>query len=412
MQTNKLTRREFVKRTAVAGAGVALLSKFAVPSARAINTSPINLQKWIQPLRGLNYSGHPILTAVGYPNDPNGIPVANGTADPVFPGTTMYNIGVQEFCDLLHPALPNPTKLWGYVDLTNPIPRHLGGLIVTGRAGSPLGSAARIRFTNNLPARHILPVDITIPGSTMAQNRIATHIHGGLVPWISDGGPFDWFTPGCPDYANGLSFLNGPGGVLDNIPGNLMVPGQADYYYPNNQSTRLMWYHDHAWGITRLNAYAGIASGYLCVDLLNDAARLTANVPPYADLWPLVWQEKTFVSATTPVTDPTWADVTRPDVQSIGSLWYEHTYNPRIYTLKAGLPIVDPSVIPEFFGDTMLCNGSVYPKLTVQPKAYRFALLNATNARFLNINTFVANPANADGIDLDLNQKSPTYLYP
>ncbi len=137
-----------------------------------------------------------------------------------------------------------------------------------------------MRFTNNLPARHILPVDITIPGSTMAQNRIATHIHGGLVPWISDGGPFDWFTPGCPDYANGLSFLNGPGGVLDNIPGSPMQPGQADYYYPNNQSTRLMWYHDHAWGITRLNAYAGIASGYLCVDLANDAARLTANVPP------------------------------------------------------------------------------------------------------------------------------------
>ncbi len=57
-QTNKFTRREFVKRTAVAGAGVALLTKFAVPSARALNNSP-GLQKWIQPLRGLNYpAGH------------------------------------------------------------------------------------------------------------------------------------------------------------------------------------------------------------------------------------------------------------------------------------------------------------------------------------------------------------------
>lgn len=405
IQKHNFTRREFVKRTAVAGASVALLSKFGVPSARATNNSP-GLQKWIQPLRGLNYpSGH-ILGALGYPNDPNGIPVMGGAADPVFPSTTMYRIGVQEFSDLLHPAL-GPTKLWGYVDLNRPIARHLAGIIVTTRS-----QAARMRFTNNLPTRHILPVDITIPGSTMAQNRIATHIHGGLVPWICDGGPFDWFTPGCSDYANGLSFLNGPGGVLDNIVGTPMQFGQADYYYPNGQSTRLVWYHDHAWGLTRLNAYAGIASGYLMVDLANDAARLTANVPAYADLIPLVWQDKKFVSSTTPATDPTWADVTRPDVQSIGSLWYEHTYNPKLWTLKAGLPPPDPSIIAEFFGDTMLCNGTVYPKLSVQPKAYRFMFLNATNARFFNINTFVADPLNADGIKLDLNATSPTYLYP
>ena len=36
-----------------------------------------------------------------------------------------------------------------------------------------------------------------------------------------------------------------------------------DYWYPNNQSARFMWYHDHAVGITRLNAYAGLATGYI-----------------------------------------------------------------------------------------------------------------------------------------------------
>jgi hypothetical protein len=29
------------------------------------------------------------------------------------------------------------------------------------------------------------------------------------------------------------------------------------FYYTNQQSARLMFYHDHAWGITRLNVYAG-----------------------------------------------------------------------------------------------------------------------------------------------------------
>jgi spore coat protein A, manganese oxidase len=448
-ETNKFTRREFVKRTAVAGAGVALLSKFAVPSARALNNTPA-VAKWSQPLRGLNYPAGHILGVLGYPNDPNGIPVLNSEPDPVFntapagstPTAVMYKIGVKEFTDVLHSALTSPvqgggvkgTTLWGYTDLTAggiTTQRHLGGIVVALR-----NQAARLRFTNSLPSRHILPLDITIPGSTQFQNRIATHLHGGWIPWMCDGGPFDWFTPNNnPDqqikFACGSSFLNGPGGVLDNIPGQLMVPGQADYYYPNNQSTRLMWYHDHAWGITRLNAYAGIASGYLCVDPkdvieLNPTlagSRLTVNMPHWKDMIPLVWQEKKFVNGVpanptavppvlatgTFVSDPTWADVTRPDVQSTGSLWYEHTYNPKLWTLKAGLPLPDPSVIAEFFGDTMLCNGTVYPKLTVQPQAYRFMLLNATNARFLNLNVFVAD-ATADGITLNKTTQFPTNL--
>ena len=38
------------------------------------------------------------------------------------------------------------------------------------------------------------------------------------------------------------------------------------FYYTNQQSTRLMFYHDHALGITRLNVYAGVAAGYLIID--------------------------------------------------------------------------------------------------------------------------------------------------
>ena len=35
------------------------------------------------------------------------------------------------------------------------------------------------------------------------------------------------------------------------------------FFYTNQQSNRLMFYHDHALGITRLNVYAGEAAGYL-----------------------------------------------------------------------------------------------------------------------------------------------------
>jgi len=396
---NKFTRREFVKRTAVAGAGIALLSRFGVPSAMAAaNSDP--LRKWTQPLRGLG---------------PTGIPVLSGVADPYFANTTYYQVTAGEFEDQLHPALP-PTKLWGYWDTTSPVPvkRHLGGVIITDR-----NQAARLRITNTLPAQHIIPVDTTLPGANQAQNRIALHLHGGYVPWISDGGPFDWWTPGGLGYARGLSFLNGPGSVLDNIPGQAMVEGQADYFYPNDQSCRLMWYHDHAFGITRINAYAGLATGYLILDGVNDyyagGDRLNgvpgvSKIPGLASTVPLVIQDKVFVSATTLITDPTWATVARPDVQGVGSLWYEHIYNPREFKLLRGaryLPPPDPSAIPEFFGDTMLCNGTVYPYATVEAKRYRFMLLNACNARFLNLNLFLANPKNADGIDLD-----PKLLFP
>ena len=264
----------------------------------------------------------------------------------------------------------------------------------------------RLRVANTLPERHIIPVDTTLPGAELAQNRAVVHLHGGLVPWISDGGPFAWY---APDGSSGESFMNGPGSVFDNIPGQPILPGQADYYYPNNQSTRLLWYHDHAMGITRINAYAGIASGCLTLDAINDQYVASGKIPGLESTLPLIFQDKIFVNPTTEETDPTWADVARPDVQTTGSLWYEHIYDPNIFELApGGLPLPNPSCIPEFFGDTMLCNGTVYPLLTVEAKRYRFFILNACNARFLNINLFRAKLKAPEGIVLDPLTQFPT----
>ncbi|NTW58441.1 MAG: multicopper oxidase domain-containing protein, partial [Nitrospirae bacterium] len=376
-----ITRRKFLGMTAVAGASLMVPWKFGAREAMAAASSP-NLSKWFfttpqgtvpMPLRGLTVLG-----------DPNGIPVLNGTPDPVMANTTMYQVTAGEFTDQLHPQL-GPTRLWGYWDTTNPVKRHLAGVIVATR-----GNRSRLRITNTLPPTNIIPVDtLTIPGANQAQNRIAVHLHGGYVPWISDGGPFDWWTPSG---AAGLSFLNGPGSVLDNITTMPMVAGQADYFYPNEQSTRLMWYHDHAHGITRTNAYAGLATGYLVLDPAQDGV-IAGRVPSLASTIPLIFQDKVFVDpATITLTDPTWTNWTGDparDVTTLGSLWYEHVYNPKEFKLKKGgafLPPPNPSAIPEFFGDTMLVNGTAYPVLDVEPKAYRFLLLNACNARFLNIN--------------------------
>ena len=48
-------------------------------------------------------------------------------------------------------------------------------------------------------------------------------------------------------------------------------------------------------------------------------------------------------------------------------------------------PNVPPIWIPEFFGDTVLVNGKIWPFLEVEPRKYRFRMLNASNARFYNL---------------------------
>jgi spore coat protein A, manganese oxidase len=395
-----LSRRQFLKASMITGAAVGLgganvLLRPKTAHAAVFAQSP-QLTKWIQPIRNLDILKRSVDNPVGIqtiiPNGLLGLP-GTGTIDQAFANTTFYQVTAAEFSDQLHPNL-GLTKLWGYRDSTKPPANqtHLGGVIITTR-----GNASRIRFTNTLPSTNIIPVDTSIPGANVAQNRMAVHLHGGLVPWISDGGPFDWWTPGGANYATGLSFLNGPGSLFDNLGtyGMPMANGQADYFYPNDQSTRLVWYHDHAHGITRINAYAGIATGYLILDMSQET-KLAGKVPSIFSTIPLVFQDKIFVDpATIGLSDPTWGTVARTDVQSLGSLWYAHVYDPTKWRSLTGTGYIappNPSNIPEFFGDTMLCNGLVYPLLTVEPKAYRFLFLNACNARFLNINLLQAAP--------------------
>ena len=42
--------------------------------------------------------------------------------------------------------------------------------------------------------------------------------------------------------------------------------GGQTLYWPNRQSPRMMWYHDHTSGLTRLNVYAGMAAPFLLRD--------------------------------------------------------------------------------------------------------------------------------------------------
>ena len=356
-----ITRREFLK---LGAAGVAAfyassIPKFTVGKAAAEELSQSgNLRKFIQPLR----------------RPGAGIPLAMpDTTDPGWwqPGVTHYTIDIGQYEDQLHPDLPNPTRLMGFGQGGNFT--HLGGVIAAKR-----GTPVQITFRNNLPPNHILPIDRTIMGAMDGDDRVDIHLHGGLVPWISDGGPHAWWRP---DGSQGPSFVN------NSVLHAGAAANEAEYYYPNNQGARLMWYHDHVFGLTRLNAYSGIATAYVIYDdyELELVAKNHLPGPLDARTVYLVFQDKTFVGPNTATLDPSW--FTAMPGSREGDLWYAHQYDISEFGDLGPHPLGVPpeiSCVPEFFGDTMLVNGTVFPYLEVERRQYRFRMLNACQARFLN----------------------------
>ena len=160
------------------------------------------------------------------------------------------------------------------------------------------------------------------------------------MPWNFDGGPFDWW---APNGASGSSFTNGPVGYLNtfyqhHFPAQVIPPGYADYLYPNDQSDRLLWYHDHAMGITRLNAYAGLATGYLIRDSVE--AGLVANgiCPPITVRIPCSSRTR---SSSGRVATPIPARSGAP-----GDLWYPSVYDGRPrWDLTGSHPVLRPGVL-------------------------------------------------------------------
>ena len=172
-----------------------------------------------------------------------------------------------------------------------------------------------------MPADHDLrdaPTAAT-PAACFTENRATLHLHGGRTPWISDGTPHQWITPAEDTNPKGVSVAYVPdmwftaarsydhclrGQTTCAVAGatNNPGPGSQTYYCTNQQSARLMFYHDHAWGITRLNVYVGEAAGYLIRDPEEKAmvswdrtGRTTTPGTIPADQIPLVIQDKTFV---------------------------------------------------------------------------------------------------------------------
>ena len=394
-----LTRRQLLKTGATIGAALGL--PWAIRRAYPFAQSPTGIRKFVTNLPGLGPSG---ANQIG-----QYIPLATKTTTN-FAGlsTDVYKLGVAQFGEKMHPDLPRATLFWGYYDLATNDQKYLAGVIVAKR-----GRPVLLNISNQLPNKELIPVDPTILGSatqTVGQlppNRIATHLHGGFTPWFSDGTPFQWFTP---EGQHGASFMN--------VPGTNPPAGTATYYYPIDQSARFVWYHDHAMGITRTNAYAGIASALIITDDFESGLISSGLLPTLASALdtPLVIQDKTFVPDNVLAQDPSW------QWGQSGRLWYPHVYEPTSVggsgpnpscadnpkgrwdygpcaSQKAVLPSssfytlpTPASVVAEAFFDTILINGGIYPVVSVPPRRVRFRMLNGSQARFYHLNLYPEDP--------------------
>ena len=102
--------------------------------------------------------------------------------------------------------------------------------------------------------------------------------------------------------------------------------------YPNEQPATLLWYHDHYMGDTRMNVVAGLAGGYLLRDSFDTGSNPLLPGPIGIYELPVVVQDRQF----------------NPD----GSLLY-----------PVGPASMHGPWIGEYFGDVMLVNGKIWPKL-------------------------------------------------
>ena len=241
----------------------------------------------------------------------------------------VIDIEMRQFQQKVHRDLP-PTTLWGYNG-------SWPGPTIEAQSGQPLN----INWVSRLPTSHLLPIDHSIHGaeSSLPAVRNVAHLHGACAMPDDDGYPEAWFTAQGEHGPHGQKFNPRPSS------------------YPNCQPSTTLWYHDHCLGITRLNVYAGLAGFYL----IRDETERSLNLPQGEFEIPLMLQDRLF--------------------HHDGSLYYPKVVNG---------PKEHPIWIQEFYGDYNCVNGKVSPFLEVEPRKYRFRIVNAANARFYHLRLFIS----------------------
>jgi bilirubin oxidase len=317
--------------------------------------------------------------------DPLPIPESMPKQDSVDSGLDVYEVAVRQFPQQVLPTGLPATTVWGYGSPAHPASFSYPGRTIEAVVNRPV----RVTWLNDLKdaTGHFLPhlfaVDQTLHWANPPQEcrhgprrsdchgrrrepyagpvPIVTHLHGAHVTPESDGYPEAWYLPAAKNIPAGFATK---GAKFAQRRGVSDRAGAAVFQYANDQAAATLWYHDHVLGMTRLNVYAGLAGFYLLRDPTTDPAGL----PSGAYEIPLAIQDRSF--------------------NRDGSLFFpaRRGFFEAPAAADAGDDDVRPPIWnPEFFGNTIVVNGKTWPMLAVEPRRYRFRILNGSDARVLRL---------------------------
>ena len=249
-------------------------------------------------------------------------PLLNSTMFP-FPPPRVYKFRQMAINVVQSPQLPVQT-IWGFSDGTNtssPGPTYKANY----------GTPQMTRNINNLP-----PVG---QNGGFGMPSVTTHLHNAHNPSESDGNPCDFYSSGqgsaafyCdqyyPNVMAGFNSTNPPTGDI-------------------NESLGHLWYHDHRVDFTSQNTYKGLVGHYLLYNQLDTGDESTGfHLPSYPQFdIPLTFADK-------------------------------------VYDHGTGLLTFDLFNLDGILGDKFLVNGKIQPFFQVQPRRYRFRLLDTGPSRF------------------------------
>ena len=247
-------------------------------------------------------------------------------ADPLQSGCGMVMPKAQRAQAAQSASVSDGDKQTDFSDSTHPGKGHMQ-LASYPMPSMPMSSAmpsAMAQSTSSDPC--MLPYYGPVPATV--------HLHGGEIPAAFDGDPDSWFTP---DGKKGSDYhtIGTP------------APGQAIYEYTNLQEPGTLWFHDHALGITRLNVYAGLAGFYF----LKDPSREPQGYPSGPYEIEMAVQDRSF------------------------------DRNSQLYFPQQQVVTTHPFWSVLYEGDVATVNGAAFPYLNVEPRRYRFHILNGSNHR-------------------------------
>ncbi len=376
------TRRQFIKYTGIAGAGTWAGSKLGwVRRAFSATQGPGLSDPAMQPKFAsavpnaldpgfiYNVKNNKIKVAVGQTVQQTGLVAADGVT-PV--PTTVWGYGDKQF--YTWPGRTFQVKSYEPLEVKwenrlidqfeNPLP-----YLITGKDNTSLGYGD---FTGRSVLDESLHWAYSLHGYTqysIAQHGvpIVAHVHGGHSDFHVDGNPEFFFSPGWG--VRGPQWLD------------------KKYLYDNSQPAGTVWYHDHALGITRLNVYAGMAGFYIIRD--DDDTGLFGNpldLPAFPYEAAFAIQDKMFKDN---------GELFYPAFP--GDPFYDDFITGEGAVLPPGqFPGGGPTGLAEFFGDHMVVNGMIWPKMDVEPRNYRLRLLNGCDSRFLAVQFFEVPPGATD----------------